>query len=93
MMDSQNEKHGLLGYEIRSSSEFFETKEDLATILAPRRSFRSRAWSLVLAILLTLTAFAYWVPSSLNSEHKVMPIKSIEHRVHEILSETPLIGQ
>lgn len=92
-MDSQHEKHGLLGYEDRRSAGFFETKEDLPTINTPRRSLRSRAWSLALAALLTLTAFAYWSSSSFKHCHKVMPVKSIEDRVHKILSTTPLIGK
>lgn len=92
-MDSQDEKNGLLAYEDRPSSDFMPSKEDLPTINTPRRSFRSRVWSLALAALLTLTAFAFWGSSSFKHCHKVMPLKSIEDRVHKILSETPLIGK
>lgn len=92
-MDSQDEKHGLLGYEDRPSSDFPPSKDGLPAINTPRRSFRSRVWSLGLAAFLTLTAFAFWSSSSFKHCHKIMPLKSIEDRVHKLLSETPLIGK
>lgn len=95
-MDSQDEKHGLLAYGEHPGSNSMSSKDDLPTLVTPRRSFRSfrsSVWSLGLAALLTMTAFTFWGTSSFKHCQKVMPLKSIEERVHKILSETPLIGR